>query len=58
MDEEITIHECSHGKLGCEHDWILPEGVTEEESADAEWPLEFCSKCGMSLLAHVFMEAP
>lgn len=50
------LAEAHHGI--CKHDWVLPEGVTEEENQEAEWPLEVCSKCGMSLIRHIFTEAP
>jgi len=42
----------------CEHEWILPVFITEEENQSAEWPLEVCEKCGMSLIRHIFTECP
>ena len=57
-EDEITLHECSHGTFGCKHEWVLPDGISEEENQNQEWPQEYCKKCGMSLMGHAFMEAP
>lgn len=45
--EDIQIHISPHYDPGCDHDWI-PVGDNPE----------YCSKCGISFMRHVFTEMP
>jgi hypothetical protein len=47
LGNPVFIHISHQGMIGCDHDW------ENEGSANA-----FCSKCGISLIAHSFLEMP
>lgn len=56
--ESLIVHVDYAFPEDCDHEWVLPDDVTEEENQAAEWSFEYCKKCGMSLIAYIFTEAP
>lgn len=58
MSKQIETLAVCHAPEGCEHDWVLPEWAVPEEQNETGWPQEVCSKCGMSMIRHIFTECP